>query len=134
MAPEKAKLGGSEDPQDKQGRQRQASGSAAQPLVELQQACQQAYLNWLNDLQQAVIKDQARRQEAYVNWIRDVQQRSSSATDVNQLADVYRQSASEFQQTLSEGDFKNEFTEAFRNYLQAIQGAWSRVDYKAIQF
>jgi len=133
MAPEKAKPGGTEDPQSAQRRQ-QAGGSAAQPLLELQQAYQQAYLNWINDLQQAVIKNQARRQEAYINWVRNVQERSSSATDVNQLADVYRRSASEFQQTLSEGDFKNEFTEAFRNYLQAIQGAWSRVDYKAIQF
>lgn len=133
MAPEKAKPGGTEDPQSSQGRQ-QAGGSAAQPLLELQQACQRAYLNWISDLQQAVIKNQARRQEAYVNWVRNVQERAGAATDVNQLADVYRRSASEFQQTLSEGDFKNEFTEAFRNYLQAIQGAWSRVDYKAIQF
>ena len=132
MSPEKAK-GGSEDAQSGQGR-RDAGASKQQPLLELQRTCQQAYLSWVNDVQQACIKSQARRQEAYLNWIRNLQQQSSTATDINQLTDVYRRSASEFQQSLSEEDFKNEYTEAFRNYLRAIQGSWSQLDPNAIQF
>jgi len=132
MSPEKAK-GGSEDAQGGQGR-RAAGGSQEQPLLELQRTYQQAYLTWVNDLQEACIKSQARRQEAYIKCVRNLQEQSSTATDINQLADVYRRSAGEFQESLSEGDFKNEYTEAFRNYLRAIQGAWSRLDPNAIQF
>lgn len=134
MAPEKAKAGGPEDQQSGRGAQRDAGGSQDQPLVALQQAYQQAYLNWVGELQQASFKSQARRQEAYLNCVRNLQQQSSSVTDVNQLADVFRRGAQEFQQSLSEDEFKNEFTEAYRNYLRAIQSAWSQLDPKAIQF
>jgi tRNA U34 5-carboxymethylaminomethyl modifying enzyme MnmG/GidA len=109
-------------------------GFKVHPLVEVQQAHQQAYWNWLREVQLAFADIQAQAQKGQAEFAQNLQEQFRSAGDYNQYVEAYRNAAKKLQESSSGDDLGKRLLEAHRNYLRAIREAWSQLDPDAITF
>lgn len=109
-----------------------AGGKGLSTGADLQRLYLNAYQDYVRSCQSAWLETQRRYQEALFKYYQDVQSRVAPE-DAFQRFSAQRDSLQSFQDAVNPQDLQKPYEEAYRNYLRAIQDAWSQLDVDSLE-